>query len=57
MTNSEQKIVELAVETMKIITKLGRKPIITRRGHVLIAEFREKAGKLGAKKKKAEDTE
>ena len=56
MTKREEKIVDLAVTAMKSIIRMARKPIITRRGNMLIDGFRD-AVKAIPSGKKPKDSE
>ena len=51
MTTREKKIVDLAVTAMKSIVKMARKPIITRRGNMIIDGFRDAVDAIPAGKK------
>jgi hypothetical protein len=47
----QEKIVEMAVEMVMTVTRLARKPIVTRRVSAIIEKFREDVAALDSDKK------
>ncbi len=42
MTKKELKIMEMGIQTVQAIMKMARKPIVTRRGNLLLSEYIDK---------------